>query len=515
MRVYTGVLGALVATCALAGCGGGSPVHTSVAAEFIDLVPALPRSLDPADEQGAAFERVETSLAGTLVRPAGSPPGSATLAAPGALTAFLARSWRELPGGDYLFVLRRGVRSPYGNQLSGADVAFSFERELARSAQARRLARIARIAVGDPITVLGADRVRLNVTGPSAFALAVLGDFRFGVLDSRTVRSHESAADPGAQAWLATHLAFYGAYELLGFEPAAKLLLRADPGFWRRPAFGLVAIEAFASPALALADVAAGEASHTGGLDWGDFAIATHTSGLSALALPSDALSALVPNERVRPFANVLVRRALSLAIDRTAISRAAFAGFAPPARQPTPGKPPYPHDPALARTLLARAGYRRGLELVLGALHDAPAAELAAVVRQLAAVRVRVSVRRVGSPGALAALARAGRLGAVLDTVTTPVASPAFAILAEEGPGSPGELGGYDSPALDALAGSLEAGAPATTVARALAIVAAAVPTIPLVELPTQQVSRSSIAGYEAFPGGSVYYDRLSGARG
>jgi len=524
MRVSSGAVVALVAACGLAACGGGTPARapTPAVAEFIDVVAALPRSLDPAAEQGPAFDAVETSLAGTLVRPAGHPAGVATLAPAGAMTGFLAGSWRALPGGDYSFVLRHGVVSAYGHTLSAADVGFSFRRELALSAAARSLAAAGRISLADPVTVLGPETVRVNVTAPSPFTLAVLGDFRFGVLDSRAVRAHESAADPRARRWLAGHLAFYGAWELLGFQPAGKLLLRANPLFRRPPAFGLVAIEAVPSAALRLADVAAGEASHTDGLDWADFQVAAHTSGLRAVTLASTAVSTLVPDERFAPFADVLVRRALSLAIDRAAISRTAFAGVARPARGPlagtlTPGlrEPAYPHDVALARRLLARAGHPHGFAVVVAAClagdPQAPA-ELASIARELGAIGVRVRVRYVASVADLAALARTGAVGAVLETTSVPVASAAFAIAYDYLPGSPGDIEGYDAPALDALAGALRAGAGSGTPARALAILAASFPVIPLVDVPGQEVTRAGIGGYAAYPDGAVYYDQLSG---
>ncbi len=154
MRVSTGAVVAVIAACGLAACGGATPGRAPAAAEFVDVVAALPSSLDPAAEQGASFDAVETSLAGTLVRPAGRPPGAATLAPPGAMVGFLAGSWRQLPGGDYAFVLRHGVASGYGHTLSAADVAFSFRRELALSASARALAAVGRISLADPVTVL-------------------------------------------------------------------------------------------------------------------------------------------------------------------------------------------------------------------------------------------------------------------------------------------------------------------------------------------------------------------------
>jgi peptide/nickel transport system substrate-binding protein len=508
MRPSTDLAVALLLAGALGGCGGGAPVpasSTSAPAEFIDVVAALPRSLDPGEEQGSAWERVETSLAATLVRPAGSPLGARTLAPAGRVTGFLASSWRALADGDYVFELRRDVRSPFGDELSATDVRFSFERELALSATARFLARAGRIDAANPVTVLGRYRVRINVSGPSTLTLPLLGNFRFGVLDARAVAAHATRSDPSATGWLSDHLAYFGAWKLLGFAPASKLLVAANRHFWRPLGFRLVAIEAVSSASVRLADVAAAAADHTSELDWADFAIATRTSGLRAVASASSAISALIPNERFRPFASGVVRRVLGLALDRRAISRAAYAGFAEPAG-------PTVRNVSIARLGLAEAGYPRGFRLVLGVDPDTPPAEVKAVVTELAAAGVTVTVRRADGPAPLARLARDATVGAVLETLSVPVASPTLAILTDDLPDSPDNLGGYDSAKLNALEGALEAGRPASATASAADILSTAFASIPLVEVPEQQVSLAAVQGYAAYPDGALYYDELRG---
>ncbi|HXR13613.1 MAG TPA: ABC transporter substrate-binding protein [Solirubrobacteraceae bacterium] len=502
---------ALAALCAggLAACGGGGGAGATTAPPqprvFIDVVAALPTELDPASEQGPAFDILESSLAATLVRPAAPPLSAATLAAPGAVVGFLASGWHELAGGDYVFELRRGVRSAFGHELSAADVAFSFRRELAHSPSARFLAAAARIRLADPVSAIAPERVRVNVTAPSSLTLAVLADFRFAVLDSRAVRAHERAGDPDAHAWLAAHLAFYSPYELDGFEPGRRVLLRAVAHPWVPLAYARVAIEADAGPALRLADVAAAEASHTSALGGSAFAAAAATSGLLVRVLPSTQVSTLVPDERFRPFASALVRRALSLSLDRAAIARTAFGGFAAAAAEPLPAAlalpdgvaaPTFAHDAALARRLLARAGYPRGFSFTLAGGSDA---ERGALSAELRAIGLR-ALPRAGGPA-----------DAQLLTVSAPVASAGLWIDSQYLRGAPGNIEGFDSPALDALGGALTSAQPAPALARALAILAAQTPVIPLVELPQQLVSRAQISGYAAYASEATYYDRLA----
>ena len=526
-----GIAVAVLAAGALAACGGAASstapaaVPRSQATVFIDLLAALPGSLDPADELGPAFDRLESSLASTLVRPAGRPSSSATLAPPQDVNGLLASSWTELGNGDYVFELRHGVRSAYGHELGGRDVQFSFGRELARSATARFLAGVAKIALRDPITVLGPSRVRVNVTAPGALTLAILGDFRFGVLDSRAVQAHATHSDPSAHAWLVGHLAFYGVYELSEFDPARKLLLHANPHSGASPAFGTLALETVPSATMRVSDLGAAVASHTSELDWRSLQAAAHTNGLLAQILPSTTVATLVPNERFRPFASVLVRRAVSLAVDRGAIARGAFGGFAHPADHPVPStiplpaglaQPTYTHDLGLARGLLARAGYPHGFTTVLAVTAAERPEVAAAIISDLRRIGVTVHARSVGSAGVAARLARAGTVGAVLQSADAPIASASFEILANYLSASPGNIEGYDSPALDALAGALTTSAPdsaagAAAQQRALTIVGTTFPVIPLVEIPSQNVTLASIGGYAAYATQATYYDRLT----
>ena len=79
-------------------------------------------------------------------------------------------------------------------------------------------------------------------------------------------------------------------------------------------------------------------------------------------------------NERVAPLGNVLVRRAISYALDRRAIIDGAMFGYGTPIGSHFPPHNPayvdltgmYPHDVLKAKALLAQAGYPHGFPLTL-----------------------------------------------------------------------------------------------------------------------------------------------------
>ena len=73
-------------------------------------------------------------------------------------------------------------------------------------------------------------------------------------------------------------------------------------------------------------------------------------------------------NTRQKPFDNVKVRQAINYAINKEALVKVAFSGYAAPAEGVVPEGVEYaqkfgawPYDPAKAKQLLAEAGYPNG----------------------------------------------------------------------------------------------------------------------------------------------------------
>lgn len=83
-------------------------------------------------------------------------------------------------------------------------------------------------------------------------------------------------------------------------------------------------------------------------------------------------------NVTQKPFDNPKVREALNYAINRQALVKVAFAGYATPATGVVPPSiayaqsyQPWPYDPAKARELLKEAGYPDGFSTTLWSSHN------------------------------------------------------------------------------------------------------------------------------------------------
>ncbi len=136
--------------------------------------------------------------------------------------------------------------------------------------------------------------------------------------------------------------------------------------------------------------------------------VAVSTKGWEKLA----PLSMLWINHRVPLLQDVRVRRALMHAIDRDALAKVAWQGFATPATGPlshltafyTPKVQTYPHDAAKARKLLAAAGYKGEPVRLLGLPYGEVWTRTAEMVKQnLLAAGFNVQQVSADLPGVVA----------------------------------------------------------------------------------------------------------------
>jgi len=501
---------------------------------FIDLVPALPGDLDESATPGVAGDLLQ-SWSSELVRPQAARPGAGAVLPDGAaVVPYLATSWRADRRGDYTFQLRRGVRGQTGDLFTAADVRWSIARDLATSPVAPFLFALARLDTRNPVTVLGPYAVRINVTAPSPFMLGALSWFSEGIYDRRRYLAHSSTSDPWAQRWGATHSSTFGAYYVSDVIAGRRIVLLANPHSWVRPYYRRVEIRQVESGGRRVSDVIAGAADHTSGVDWATFtqvALYGSASHVRASILQSGpAVESWLLGEQHGALASVLVRRALSLAIDRSAISGRIYAGRATPDVLSIP--PIYGHSQpagyfaAQARELLAAAGYRHGLTLrvyVSALLAGGDVAkELALLSTELAQVGVTLRPTIVYNDDQLLALRQAHRLPSTIEDIAPLIGGAAFSLIenydARIDPASPAAADGYTSPAVAALLSEIDSTLPGARlqrlVSRAGELIDADVPQVNLVEVPVQNVTRSEVTGYGAYAVPVTYYEYLHPSR-
>jgi peptide/nickel transport system substrate-binding protein len=541
---HAAALAALAALCvgAVDACGGsgtggaGTPTTASAALTahtFIDLVGELPTDLDETGTPDPAAVAILPSWSSELVRPAPAAPGpNARLPPDDAVVPYLATSWQRAADGSYTFALRRGVRGDSGDPFTAADVRWSLERAAARSPVAPFLFALGHIDAADPVTIIDSHTVRVNVTSPSPFTLSVLASDDLAIYDSALYRSHATAGDRWAQQWGATHSASFGAYWVQTFLPRREIVLAANPGFWGRPYYTRVIIREVFSPSVRLTDVLAGSATHTSGLDWEDFDNAVDTGaadGVRAGILQTGpAVVAWHLDVRSGPLANPLVRQALNLSINRAELASGLYGAYDQPTALTIPAAfgqtQPSEFDPEQSRSLLRSAGYPTPAGLVIDVYTNNEEAGgwlgpmLTDVSADLLQIGVNLRVVYVNDSDQLLALEQSPGVQSSID-VDTPLLGGPGVLLEQDAntlldPVSRAAEQHYSSTALqsllDQLLGSSSTATTVALIAQAAASIDATVPTINLVAIPVQNVTRANVTGYSAYTQPVTYYEYL-----
>ncbi len=148
-------------------------------------------------------------------------------------------------------------------------------------------------------------------------------------------------------------------------------------------------------------------------------------ASLEVSSSPSIIQRYLSMNVLQKPFDNPKVREAINYAINKEALIKVAFAGYAVPAEGVIPQGVeyavkfgPWPYDPAKARALLKEAGYPNGFESTLWSAYNHTTAQkvIQFVQQQLAQVGVKLQVQ------ALEAGQRVERVESAQDPASAPV---------------------------------------------------------------------------------------------
>ncbi|MBF9033914.1 hypothetical protein HKCCE2091_06650 [Rhodobacterales bacterium HKCCE2091] len=303
----------------------------------------------------------------------------------------LATEWEMSDEGrTWVFHLREGV--PFSDESCGdvtaTDVAYSIERIIDEDSRAGPANQMRRLIEG--VEIVDDATVRVTLSTPD-FALA-RGLFSDTQQMGIVCRSYIEALGPDADAAPPVGT---GPYELETSVEASEIVMRLrddlDGDHWRiSPAFDRIALRVVPEEATRVAMLRAGEAdiapigfdSIPGLRDAGVRIVAAERTWT-----PVIRLGGLVQTDPARynpdlPWADVRVRQAMNLAIDKQAIIDELFQGEGIPANADAPdvlwdSVQPYPYDPDRARELLAEAGYPDGFDVTMRTFTTSPGAEL------------------------------------------------------------------------------------------------------------------------------------------
>ena len=215
-----------------------------------------------------------------------------------------------------------------------------------------------------------------------------------------------------------------GPFVFKEYRTRDQVVLEANPTYWRgKPKLGRIVFKVLPDPQAALLALRRGEVHILADVGAATIPALKTEANVTLLTQPGLAVCGVALPTDVKPFDDVRVRRAMNLAVDKTAINRALFQGMAVPMTSPLPqaqwgwdkNLAGYGFDPEAAKKLLAEAGVQPGLKVELLTYNSArgynPAgADLAVAIQgYLKRVGIEAEVRRTDM-GAFLSTVRSGK---------------------------------------------------------------------------------------------------------
>ncbi|UWQ91752.1 ABC transporter substrate-binding protein [Rhodobacteraceae bacterium M382] len=280
----------------------------------------------------------------------------------GSVVPGLAKSWDISDDGtEYTFHLQDGVTFHDGTGMDAEDVKFSLDRARAEdstNAQKALFAGISDVSVVDPMTV------KVTLSEPN-------GSFLFNMAwGDAVIVAPESIGD------IKTTPIGTGAFKFSGWVQGDKIELVKNSDYWGTPAHLDSATFKFISdPTAAFAAMMAEDIDAFSGYPAPENLPQFDADPRFQVLIGStEGETILSTNNKQPPFDNVKVRQAVAHAIDRQAIVDGAMFGYGTPiGTHFAPHNPAYvdltgqsAHDPDMARSLLAEAGFPDGFETTL-----------------------------------------------------------------------------------------------------------------------------------------------------
>jgi len=338
-----------LATSAFALMAGLAQANTDITV----AIQLEPPNLDPT---GGAAQAIDSVLYSNVFE------GLTRFMSDGAVVPGLAKSWDISDDGlTYTFNLQSGVTFHDGTAMDAEDVKFSLDRARAEdstNAQKALFAGIADVAVVDAMTV------KVTLSKPN-------GAFLFNMAWGDAV-----IVAPESIEGIASNPIGTGAFKFDQWVQGDRIEMSRNDAYWgTAPALESATFRFISDPTAAFASIMAEDVDAFVG-----FPAPENLPQFSAdprfqvLVGNTEGETILSTNNKMPPFDNRLVRKAVAHAIDRQAIVDGAMFGLGTPiGTHFAPHNPDYvdllgnsPHDPEMAMALLAEAGFPDGFTTTL-----------------------------------------------------------------------------------------------------------------------------------------------------
>lgn len=297
----------------------------------------------------------------------------------------LAEDLIQVDDTTYDLKIRKGIKFHNGDELTSADVVYTFERLWDPATKSPRasmgnMTNIEGAEALDPYTVRFKTKtpfgpVRTAVQGLNFSAQEIMHKASDG---ARTVAETRTAAPIGA-----------GPFKFVEWTPDQRVVMDAFPDYWQgAPGVERIIWRTIPEESTRVAELLSGSVDMIYPVS-PDFVGQLRTANVKLEIVPGSSMTMLQMDVRDgSPFADIEVRKAMNMAIDKAAIVEHIYQGLATPAEQVAgigqegykADYDPFPYDPDAARAILSKV--TEPVELLTQPLFELPAQFVAEQLR-------------------------------------------------------------------------------------------------------------------------------------
>ena len=316
----------------------------------------------------------------------------------------LAEGYETADAKVWTITLKKGVRFHDGTAFNAAAVKQNFDRLLD---PANKLSRYNVYKFIKKVEVVNDYAVRFTLEAPLATFIRRLAMTSPQMMCPSLIKDARGVEGKKVTAFNACGT---GPYTLVSFNPAEELVVRKNPAYRVAglPKLDGITWKPVVENSTRAAMLRTGEAQFAYPMPNEQIASFKGDERFRIELVPSIMQRYLSINTTVKPFNDVRVRQAINYAINKKALCKVAFAGYAVPSETLYPAEVPgalklgpWPYDPRKARELLKEAGYPNGFstELWSGYSNSTSAKVIQFLQQQLAQVGIKTTTRML-EPG-------------------------------------------------------------------------------------------------------------------